>query len=259
MDTRERAAALARGEGRTWEGRGRNPVPFEYDPADTRSLQNQRSGSVVSTQDPMANGKADAFLASLRLHGVLGRASEDSGWKRSAVTSHRRRHPEFEAMVQEAVAEAKERLEMEAVDGAMGRWMEPSVHKGEPVFRRDPDTGALMRGNPLTGEPQWDEERGEYVGDPLPLLVPRRSERMLELLLKARDPAFRERRSVTEVQVSGGAVVGHVGLGELTPEVRSRLRETLEAAVGAEAAVTLEARVVGEAVDPGADDLDDWG
>ena len=82
-------------------------------------------------------------------------------------------------------------LEKEAQRRAVEGYEEPVVHKGIQAFVRDAQTGEL----------ELDEN-----GKPIPLTIRRYSDRMLEILLKARRPEkFRENMKI-EAHVTGGVL-----------------------------------------------------
>lgn len=82
-------------------------------------------------------------------------------------------------------------LEQEAQRRAVEGYEEPVVHKGIQAFVRDPETGEL----------ELDQN-----GRPIPLTIRRYSDRLLEVLLKARRPEkFRENMKI-EAEISGGVL-----------------------------------------------------
>lgn len=82
-------------------------------------------------------------------------------------------------------------LEQEAQRRAVEGYEEPVVHKGIQAFVRDP----------VTGELELDQH-----GRPIPLTIRRYSDRLLEVLLKARRPEkFRENMKI-EAEISGGVL-----------------------------------------------------
>ena len=82
-------------------------------------------------------------------------------------------------------------LEQEAQRRAVEGYEEPVVHKGIQAFVRDP----------VTGELELDAH-----GRPIPLTIRRYSDRLLEVLLKARRPEkFRENMKI-EAEISGGVL-----------------------------------------------------
>lgn len=82
-------------------------------------------------------------------------------------------------------------LEQEAQRRAVDGYEEPIVHKGIQAFVRDPTTGELEL---------------DVNGKPIPLTVRRYSDRMLEILLKARRPEkFRENMKI-EAEITGGVL-----------------------------------------------------
>lgn len=83
-----------------------------------------------------------------------------------------------------------ESLEAEAHRRGVTGVQRPYLYKGEMVYRRDPDTGELVR----------DSEN-----QPIPIMIHEYSDRMLELMLKAEDP-----EKYRENQRSTGDDVGRV-------------------------------------------------
>lgn len=82
-------------------------------------------------------------------------------------------------------------LEQEAQRRAVDGYEEPVVHKGIQAFVRDPTTGELEL---------------DVNGKPVPLTIRRYSDRMLEILLKARRPdKFRENVKI-EAEITGGVL-----------------------------------------------------
>lgn len=104
---------------------------------------------------------------------------------------------EFHEAWDAAIELSADRLEDEADRRGVRGYDEPVIHKGIQAFVRDAKTGEL----------ELDAE-----GKPIPLTIRRYSDRMLELLLKARRPEkFRENVKI-EAEVSGGvlAITGAV-------------------------------------------------
>lgn len=104
---------------------------------------------------------------------------------------------EFHEAWEAAIELSADRLEDEADRRGVRGYEEPVIHKGIQAFVRDPVTGALEL---------------DANNQPIPLTIRRYSDRMLELLLKARRPdKFRENVKI-EAEVSGGvlAITGAV-------------------------------------------------
>lgn len=98
-------------------------------------------------------------------------------------------HEAWDAALEEAADDIEAEVHRRAVKG----FEEPVVHQGEQCFVRDPETGELER----------DEN-----GRPVPLTVRKYSDRMLEILIKARKPErFRENYKVTHAGEGGFGVL----------------------------------------------------
>ncbi len=95
---------------------------------------------------------------------------QDSGFLESCKTAY-----------DEAVDLAEEELRARAVEGVE----EIVMYKGEPVWKRDPETGEVLLDDELK---------------PVPFTVPTRSDRLLEIYIKAHKPAYREPKGGVVVQ-----------------------------------------------------------
>jgi len=98
---------------------------------------------------------------------------------------------EFHEAWDAALGIGNDYLEQEAQRRAVDGYEEPIVHKGIQAFVRDAETGNLEL---------------DANGKPIPLTVRRYSDRLLEILLKARRPEkFRENMKI-EAHVTGGVL-----------------------------------------------------
>jgi len=96
-------------------------------------------------------------------------------------------HEAWDAALEMSSDYLEKEMQRRGVDG----YEEPVVHKGIQAFVRDPDTGELER---------------DADGKPIPLTIRRYSDRMLEVLIKARRPEkFRENINV-QAHVTGGVL-----------------------------------------------------
>lgn len=99
---------------------------------------------------------------------------------------------EFHEAWEAALQIGNDYLEQEAQRRAVDGYNEPVVHKGIQAFVRDAETGELEL---------------DAHGRPIPLTIRRYSDRLLEVLLKARRPEkFRENMKI-EAEISGGVLV----------------------------------------------------
>jgi hypothetical protein len=98
---------------------------------------------------------------------------------------------EFHEAWEAALQIGNDYLEQEAQRRAVEGYEEPVVHKGIQAFVRDAETGELEL---------------DANGRPIPLTIRRYSDRLLEVLLKARRPEkFRENMKI-EAEISGGVL-----------------------------------------------------
>lgn len=120
----------------------------------------------------------DAFLAALRDMPVLGHACDAVGIDRVTAWRRRQSDPDFDEAVQDAMEKGIDTAEAEAYRRGVTGWHEPVVDKGRLAlqYRR------------VVGE--GGEERFEAVldgsGQPVPLSIPKRSDALLQFVLKGR-------------------------------------------------------------------------
>lgn len=93
----------------------------------------------------------EKFLAFLRRYGLFYRAATYAGCSHETTRLYRKEHPEFEALVQEAVEAFRNSLEAELFDRAVRGWEEPVYQKGElvgTIHKRDSQLlQMLVKGN----------------------------------------------------------------------------------------------------------------
>jgi hypothetical protein len=124
-----------------------------------------------STSPASMEARKRAFLDALAIAGVVTSACESAGVARKTAYHWRDVDPAFAEEWDEALATATDRLEAEAHRRAVLGNEEPVFHRGQLVFKRDPDTGEVLR---------------DSNGDPIPMTVSKRSDRLLEVMLSAK-------------------------------------------------------------------------
>lgn len=135
--------------------------------------------------------RQQVYLDSLRLHGIHAKAAKDAGVSYNATHGWRVNDPEFEAKVQEALEEAVADAEFEMRTRAVKGVEYPVFYKGEPVYLR----------NPLTGELVLDENF-----QPTQLTSNVRSDRLLEVYMKAHRPMYRDKSGIEMSGPDGGPI-----------------------------------------------------
>lgn len=145
----------------------------------------------------MANGmgklmrdvRKEAFLRAYAATGVVGTACDRTGVPRSTVSHWRSEDDAFDEACDAAYRDAVDAAETELRNRAVHGVEEPVMYKGEPVWKRDPSTGEVLLDDDF---------------NPVPLTVTRRSDRLLEVYMKANSDRYGERSSV-ELSGPGGA------------------------------------------------------
>ena len=147
-----------------------------------------------------------AFLAALRQYPVIGHACEAAKVNYTTVRNARRNDPEFDEQVNEALTAGIDRAETEAIRRAVDGWHEPVVYQGRLCFVTE-DYESIET-NPTTGEQLtvWrTRNKLDANGDPIPLTINKRSDAMLNLVLKGRRKEVYSDR--TELTGAGGGPV----------------------------------------------------
>ena len=148
-----------------------------------------------------------AFLAALRQYPVIGHACEAASVNYTTVRNARRNDPEFDEQVEEALTRGVDRAEQEAFRRAVDGWHEPVVYQGQVSYLTEDYEADEI--DPLTGEVrkvtrtryQLDEN-----GKRIPLTINKRSDAMLNLVLKGRrKEVYSDRTELTGA--NGGPVV----------------------------------------------------
>lgn len=125
-----------------------------------------------------------AFLASLSTLGVVAAACEATGVSRSTVYEHRATHRDFAEQWRQAVEDAADRAETEAIRRAIEGDREPVLYRGKPVWIHVDEQGELV-------------PEGTPGATLKPLLRTTRSDLLLIFTLKALRPEkFRDRYDV---------------------------------------------------------------
>lgn len=151
-----------------------------------------------------------AFLAALRQYPVIGHACEVAGVNYSTVRNARRNDPEFDEAVNEALTAGIDRAETEAIRRAVDGWHEPVVYQGQVSYLTEEYT------DPETNEVKYRYLRDE-AGKRIPLTVNKRSDAMLNLVLKGRrKEVYSDRTELTGANGGPVAVDANARAARLT-------------------------------------------
>lgn len=135
--------------------------------------------------------KQDVFLKSFADVGIVLPACEAAGISRSTYYKWRDLYEEFDIACEEALQEAIDRAEMELRTRAVQGIEEPVLFKGEPVWKRDPNTGDILLDDDF---------------NPIPFTINRRSDRLLEIYMKAQRQQYRDKGAMEISGPGGGAI-----------------------------------------------------
>lgn len=147
--------------------------------------------------------KKKSFLIHLRSLGNETKAARKAGFKygKAAIDRMRKSDPLFDLNCRIAQQEAIAELESEARRRAIHGVEEYVTYRGEVSYLRDA-YGVIVL-DPITGEP-------------VPLKVRKYSDRLLELLLKRFDPAYRDKEPVQQATQGGVLLINNTQINNTT-------------------------------------------
>ena len=165
----------------------------------------------------LMGARKDKFVEAYAANAAsIAPACAAAGVCRSTYKRWRNEDPEFDARLDEAYEAAVDEAEAEVRRRGVDGWEEPVVHKGAVMYRLDPFTGLPALGDDF---------------EPVPLTVNRRSDRMLELYVRANRAGYRDRGETT-VRVEGGLTVRRaLDLEDVPTGQLERVRALLEEAI----------------------------
>jgi len=140
-----------------------------------------------------------AFLGALAQTGVITQAAKIAGVSRKA-TQDWRKEPEFAQAFAQAMEEAADRIEREAIRRAVEGVDEPVIHKGEPTLLYELDERGNVVMEVVDGTPRPKLLLDEN-GRPRMLTTKVYSDRLLELLLRGFKPARYAQQSKVELSM----------------------------------------------------------
>lgn len=127
------------------------------------------------------------FLEAYARSGVVADGLRASGLSRSTYYRWRQEDADFDEACEDALEDAVDAAEAELRRRAVEGEEEVVLIRGEPVFKRDPD--------------EEDGFARDELGDRIPLTVNRKSDRLLEVYMRAHRRNYRDR---TDVNVNAG-------------------------------------------------------
>lgn len=155
--------------------------------------------------DTIREAKKRALVAALSMTGVISHACSAAGVSHTTYRRWRDDDDDFAEACQEAFAIAADAIELEARRRAMDGHEEPVVHMGHQTFCLNADGTLKLDGN----------------FDPIPFVVHRKSDRLLEIMLKAKKPAFRDKSDLTLLGPDGGPIRSSVTVEFVKPEPKA--------------------------------------
>jgi hypothetical protein len=150
------------------------------------------------TKKRKVSSRRAAFLAAFAVTGQITAAAKAAKIERHVHYLWLETDPDYPALFEKARIEAVQALEDEAVRRATEGVFEPNLYQGQFVYpikgyELDPETGLPDRGKPIFGKK--------------PLGMMKKSDRLLEFLLRAGKPEkFRDRGTVELTGAGGGPI-----------------------------------------------------
>jgi hypothetical protein len=136
-----------------------------------------------------------AFLGELARVGEIGPACAAADICRKTYDRWRAEDEDFAEAVVRAKADATDMAVMELRRRGVEGWDENSFHEGGIVYKTDPLTGALLFTDEL---------------EPIPVMVRKRSDRLLETYVRANRREYRDKGSLALTGGDGGPIKSSV-------------------------------------------------
>ena len=152
------------------------------------------------------SSKKEEFLKAYAECAVLAPALKAVGATRADLREWRK-DAEFESRLGESYEDAIDDAEFELRRRGVHGWEEPVLYKGEPVWRRDPDTGDLLLDDNF---------------EPIPFTVRKHSDKLLEVYLRSHRTAYKERSEVAITGPQGGRVEQDITVRYVLPEGKAK-------------------------------------
>lgn len=178
--------------------------------------------------------KAAAFCAALAETANVGKSCKAVGIGRVMAYAWREEDPEFAAGWDRALSIGITALEDEAIRRAHEGIDEPVIYQGQVMVQ-------LEQQYYKNGKPKYDRLTKEPVvrvlmdenGRPKHLTIKKYSDQMLQFLLRAHDPKYRD-NGKSEVKLSGSLELQHLGNEEIDEEIERLKQELAGKAVSAQ-------------------------
>lgn len=178
--------------------------PLNLEDASYEELKAQLSGNNY------VRGRKLAFLAFFREIGIISRAAHAAGCAPDSHSKWKREDAAFARAFDMAERLALGDLEVEARRRAVYGTPEPVIHKGEQAWVIDPITKAY----------KLDE-----LGNPIPLVIYRKSDRLLEQQLAAKIPeVYGKKPTEINVSTSVAQTVDSIDYSKMTQAQRDAMR-----------------------------------
>lgn len=146
-------------------------------------------GHMRYADEQIRDARKRAFLDALAVTGTVTQACEAVGVSRKSFYNWKQDDKEFASYLKDAFAEASERLEQEARRRAVQGIEEPITNKDGFIWKRDPRTGDILLDDDF---------------EPIPYTINKRSDRLLEVLLKGNHKKYRDAQAAVEVDMPDG-------------------------------------------------------
>lgn len=141
--------------------------------------------------DRLRPTKKEVFIENYALHGVVTVACAAASISRSCYYQWCENDEDFAIACEDARECAVDLAEFELRNRAVDGVEEPVLFKGEPVWRRDPVTADVLLDDDF---------------NPIPFTINRRSDRLLEVYMKANRNQYRDKGSLEVTGKDGGAI-----------------------------------------------------
>ncbi|KFH18415.1 hypothetical protein ELZ19_06790 [Brucella abortus] len=168
--------------------------------------------NVLDTE--LMDARKTAFLEAYARTGVIGDGCRAAGvsrstykrWRYGSKATGEEPDEEFDRACQDALDCAVDDAELELRRRAVEGVEEVMTYRGEPVWRRDPATGEVLLDDDF---------------NPIPFTISRRSDKLLEVYVKAHRAQYRDKGSLELGGMGGGPIEQAVTVRYVLPDGRS--------------------------------------
>lgn len=153
----------------------------------------------------LMDARKTKFLEAYATTGVIQTGCDACGMSRTTYKNWRKADVDFDAACDDAYQIAVDAGELELRTRAIDGHEEVMTYKGEPIWRRNPSDGKLILDDDF---------------NPMPFTVFKKSDKLLEIYVKAHRPQYKDKSAVEVTGPGGGALETKITIEFVDPPKR---------------------------------------